>query len=116
MKRKTTIEGFGKRLAQTRKAKGFTQIELGEKVGVSNRVIAYYERETQYPPSHLIGPLAQALKVSADELLGLKPPKSKGNGFSLKFIRRMKKIEALPPFQQKVLLQTIDNFLKGAVR
>jgi len=48
--------------------------------------------------------------------LGLKPPKSKGNGFSLKFIRRMKKIEALPPFQQKVLLQTIDNFLKGAVR
>jgi transcriptional regulator with XRE-family HTH domain len=114
MKNRTTIEGFGKKLAHLRKVKGLTQKELGEKAGVSNRVIAYYERETKYPPSHLIGPLAQALEVTADELLGLKSPTTEGNGFSLKLVRRMQRIEALPSSQQKFLLRTIDTFLKGA--
>lgn len=114
MKSNTTIDGFGKRLAQLRKAKGLTQKELGDKVDVSNRVIAYYERKTQYPPAHLIGPLAQALEVSTDELLGLKPSKIKGKGFSLKIVKRMQKIEELPLSQQKTLFRTIDTFLKGA--
>jgi hypothetical protein len=40
--------------------------------------------------------------------------KTEGNGFSLKLVRRMQIIEALPPSQQKFLLRTIDTFLKGA--
>ena len=44
MKRITvTAKDFGKRLASLRKELGLTQTELGEKVGVSCRVIAYYE-------------------------------------------------------------------------
>jgi transcriptional regulator with XRE-family HTH domain len=72
MKRPTTIKGFGQRLAEMRRASGLTQVQLGEKVGVSNRVIHYYDGETNYPPAHLIEPLAKALNVSVEELLGVK--------------------------------------------
>jgi hypothetical protein len=39
---------------------------------------------------------------------------SSGSKPSLKTLRRLKKIEELPPSQQKALFKTIDNFLKGA--
>ncbi|WP_414718536.1 helix-turn-helix domain-containing protein [Trichlorobacter sp.] len=59
---------FGKRLEAFRKASGLTQQQLGEKVGVSKLVIAYYEGETSYPPAHLVSPLATALNVSTGYL------------------------------------------------
>jgi transcriptional regulator with XRE-family HTH domain len=114
MKNRPAINGFGKKLTHYRKTRGLTQKELGELVGVSNRVIAYYEGETNYPPAHLIVPLAKALSITTDELLGVKASKTKDTGPSRKLLRRIKKIEALPPSQQKVLLRTIDTFLKGA--
>ena len=73
MKARETDETFGERLAEARPRRGHTQAELGKAVGVSQRVIAYYEAESDQPPGALLADLAQALKVSADELLGLKP-------------------------------------------
>jgi transcriptional regulator with XRE-family HTH domain len=108
MKQTSTIEGFGKRLADLRKAMGLTQKELGERVGVSNRVIAYYEGETDYPPAHLVEPLAKALKVSSDELLGLKRIKQQLNPEHASLWRRLKKIETLPKRDQKALLHYLD--------
>ncbi len=59
--------------------------------------------------------IAHALHVSTDELLGVKPVKTNGvERLSLKLTRRLKGIEQLPPGQQRVLLKTIDQFLKGA--
>jgi transcriptional regulator with XRE-family HTH domain len=108
MKQTSTIEGFGERLADLRKAMGLTQKQLGEKVGVSNRVIAYYEGETDYPPAHLIEPLAKALKVSSDELLGLKRIKQQLSPEHAALWRRLKKIETLPKRDQKALLHYLD--------
>src|SRR3990172_3130834 len=72
MTKTETKEDFRNRLTALRKEQGLTQTQLGEKVGVSCRVIAYYEGETVYPPAHLIEPLAKALNISTDELLGVK--------------------------------------------
>jgi len=57
---------------------------------------------------------ARVLEVTTDELLGVKASKDNGNRLSLKLLQRTKKIETLPPSQQKTLLKTIDTFLKGA--
>jgi transcriptional regulator with XRE-family HTH domain len=46
---------------------------MGKAVKVSNRVIAYYESDGAQPPGALLAELAKVLRVSADELLGLKP-------------------------------------------
>ena len=116
MKRTTvTAKDFGKRLASLRKELGLTQTELGEKVGVSCRVIAYYEGETHYPPAHLIEPLAKALKVSTDELLGVKIIKQQRDPQHAALWRRLKKIESLPKRDQKALLHYLDALVQKNV-
>jgi transcriptional regulator with XRE-family HTH domain len=75
--RAKTAKGFGARLAQVRQQRGLSQEALAAAVGVSRRVIAYYEAESDQPPGALLAVLARTLKVSADELLGLKPVKDK---------------------------------------
>lgn len=94
-----------------RKSHGLTLAALGEKVGVSYRMIAYYELESKYPPAHLIIPLAKALKVSADELLGIKELKYQINPKYPSLWRRLKKVESLSKSDQKALLKMIDGLL-----
>ena len=103
-----TVEGFGKRLAALREERALTQAELGEAVGVSQRVIAYYEREDAQPPGAMLIDLAKALKVSADELLGLKPTKEKTSPKMARLLKRLKKIEQLPAADQRAVLKMVD--------
>ena len=65
---------FGERLAQLRKAAGFTQTELAQDLGISQRMVAYYESPTASPPANLLPRIAATLGVSIDELFG-KPAK-----------------------------------------
>jgi hypothetical protein len=58
--------------------------------------------------------LAKALKVSSDEILGGGNGKSDLEASSLKIVKRLRKIEGLPPSKQKALLTNIDMFLKAA--
>ena len=108
MKKETTTIDFGKRLAKFRKAVGLTQQVLGNKVGVSKRVIAYYEGETKYPPAHLIIPLAKALRISTDELLGVKERPVDFNDKFTSLWRRLKVIESFSEKEQKALLQYVE--------
>jgi transcriptional regulator with XRE-family HTH domain len=71
-KRKTdVIENFGERLAQLRKAAGYTQVEFAAEVGITQRMVAYYEALGAQPPAHLLPQVAQVLGVGADVLLGM---------------------------------------------
>lgn len=65
--------GFGERLQAIRKARGLTQVQLAEAAGVSQLATSSYETEAAFPPAPAIVDRAKALKVSADELLGIKP-------------------------------------------
>lgn len=106
-----SIEGFGRRLAATRKERGITQAQLGEAVGVSNRVIAYYETESDQPPGSLLVDLCKALKVSADELLGIKTPKEPKDPKTARLLNRLKRVGELPAAQQRAVLQHIDGLI-----
>ncbi|HRU39965.1 MAG TPA: helix-turn-helix transcriptional regulator [Candidatus Goldiibacteriota bacterium] len=107
-------ESFGNRLSRIRKSKGFTQVELAEKMGIIQVLISDYERDKLRPHHDMVARFAQALDVSADELLGIKLTKSNEDKPSLRIAQRLKKIEGLPPAQQKTLLKTIDTFIKAA--
>lgn len=102
------IEGFGARLATLRQARGLTQAELGAAIGVSQRVVAYYETESQQPPGALLVDLTQALKVSSDELLGLKPLTEKRSPRTARLLKRLQKIEDLPTADQRTVLKLLD--------
>lgn len=109
-------ETLGKRLTRLRKERGLTQIDLAKKIGITQVLVSDYERERLRPHYEMIIRLAMALKVTTDELLGVKPSKAGVDRPNLKLIQRLKKIEALPAAQQKALLKTIDTFLKGAAK
>jgi transcriptional regulator with XRE-family HTH domain len=108
MKNETTLNNFGKRLAKLRKAKGLTQQQLADQVRVSRRVVAYYEAETKYPPTHLIVPLSKALNVSTDELLGLKNGKNTLDPRLAALWRRMKVLETFSEKDRKAVVQFVE--------
>lgn len=110
------VEGFGTRLSQIRLSRGMTQAELGKAVGVSNRVIHYYEQDSAQPPGAMLVDLARALRVSADELLGLKPHKEKTSPRTARLMKRLQKIESLPPADQRAVLKILDGLLTRNAR
>ena len=60
---------FGIFLSEQRKAKGFTQRELAEKLFVSDKAVSKWERGMSMPDISLLMPLAEILDVSVTELL-----------------------------------------------
>ena len=108
MKREPPTINLGKKLANLRKSKGLTQQQLGDKIGVSKRVIAYYEGETKYPPAHLIVPLSKALSITADELLGIKKTKNIVDPKFSALWRKLKALEAFSEKDRKAVLQYVD--------
>jgi transcriptional regulator with XRE-family HTH domain len=107
-------ESTGQRIARIRKERGYTQVELAERIGTIQALISDYERDKLRLNAEMAVRFAMALEVSADELLGLQPRAKNGKKVSRKVLRRLEKIESLPAHQQAILLKTIDTFLKGA--
>jgi len=103
-----TVKGFGKRLRELLQQRGMTQTELGDAVGVSKRVITYYESDDAQPPGALLVDLAKALKASADELLGLKPVKHRASPKKARLLKRLEKVDELPPADQRAVLSFVD--------
>jgi len=103
-------ESFGQRMARLRKDAGFTQRDLAAQLGISQRMVAYYEAQAEHPPTHIIPALAQLLGVSADELLGLRPIKP-SRAANPTLWRRLRQIEKLPSRDKRQLLGLIDTFL-----
>lgn len=62
-------EAFGKFVAEQRKAKGYTQKMLAEKLFVSDKAVSKWERALSMPDISLLIPLAEILDVSVTELL-----------------------------------------------
>lgn len=113
--RKNEKESPGTRLARLRRDKGITQIELAERLGVTQSVVSDYERDVLRLNSELILQLTQILGVSADELLGMaKAPASSGPIKNRRLYRQLQNIEKLPKRDQQALLRTIDAFLAKA--
>lgn len=107
-------EPMGQRLARLRKERGLSQIALAEKMGIIQQLITDYERERLRMHAEMVVRFAQALEVSTDELLGVAPLKRSQGQVSLKLAKRIQKIERLPGTKQKMLLHTIDVFLRDA--
>ena len=84
-----TLGGFGIRLRAPRQVQGLTQDELGAAVGISNRMIAYYERDGAQPPGAILVELAKALRCSTDELLGVKPVRETLSPKTARLLKRL---------------------------
>lgn len=103
---------FGERLTALRKAAGFTQVELANELGVTQRMISYYESHAEHPPANLIPRMARALGISADELLGIKPVK-KSRQPDTRLQRRLQQIEKMGTKEKRRVMQLLDTFIEN---
>ena len=116
VKREKHVFCFGERLDALRKASGLTQTELARKLDVSRRMIAYYEGETQYPPTAILPRLAQTLGVTTDELLAsenVHAPQPKPTDVQLQ--RTLQQLELLTAKERRQALRLLNSFIKSQV-
>ena len=107
------LSGFGARLAACRKAAGYTQQELANEVGVSRRMIAYYEGETQHPPTTILPKLALALNVTTDALLNVNGGRKVASPqMSNRLQRKLQQIEKLGTKEKRQAMQLLDMFIE----
>ena len=103
-------ESIGERVGRIRKERGFTQVELAEKIGVIQSIVSAIERDVLKLSAEMAVRFALALEVSTDDLLmPTQRNGSQGKKPSRKILRRLEKIETLPRTQQMAVLKTIDN-------
>jgi transcriptional regulator with XRE-family HTH domain len=102
---------LGQRVADTREKAGLTQTELGQKLGVSQRVIANWERKPVALRAEQLAALADALGVSADYLLGrpdAKQPAAKGPPGKLR--QAFDKAHKLPRHEQNQIVKFVEAY------
>lgn len=110
---------FGDRLRQLRKEQGLTQTALGERMGISQRLVAYYEAQGGSPSPELLVKFADALGVSTNTLLGVDRgirAADRPNPESVRVWRRFRRVQELPEGDRKTVLRMIDAFVEGARR
>ena len=67
---------FSERLKELRKKANFTQVEVAEKLGISQPAYASWERGVKKPTQDNLVRIAQILNVSVDHLVGNSEEKS----------------------------------------
>ena len=68
MRKKT----LGMMIASLRKENGMTQLELAEKMGVTDKAVSKWERDLSCPDVHSIPKLAEVFGIRVDELMQIK--------------------------------------------
>jgi len=102
-------EGFGDRIARLRKARGWNQKQLAERLGARSARVSRYERGVYDPKPGILGPLAEALGTTVDYLLTGREPKTK----------RDQRLRNLLPILESLPAEQRDNviyFLEALVR
>lgn len=83
--RKGDILSIGKSIKQLRLSKYWTQKDLSKQLGLTPKMISFYEHDERIPPADILIKLSHIFNVSTDFLLGLsddysnKPSKNNNN-------------------------------------
>jgi transcriptional regulator with XRE-family HTH domain len=109
-------ESIGQRLARLRKERGFTQIEVADKIGIIQSLVFSYENGVLNLKAEMAVRFARALDVGVEELLDGAKPRADAAKPNRRVLRRLERIEALPSHHQQHVLKTIDTLLKGFQR
>jgi transcriptional regulator with XRE-family HTH domain len=101
---------LGQRLAAARRASGLTQTQLAEQLGIAQQTLAHYEMGRLRVAVALMPPLARALGVTVEDLMGEEAPPAK-RGPTPKLQQQIERIQKLPRTQQRFVMQMLDTVL-----
>ena len=99
---------FGERLYKIRKARGMTQEILGQKIGVTKRMVAFYEGDHAGPTPELLQRMAAGLSVTVNHLLGKSPLQDIKDTIKPSLRKYIDTLQKLSPQDQKAILRMIE--------
>ncbi len=102
---------LGKRLTALRKKAELSQAQLAKMVALPQRTIANYETIANYIPSTALPPLADALSVPVEELLGMPPARNGRRGPKSELEKQIIALRRLPRKDQELASQFLDRLL-----
>ena len=73
-----STQTLGAMIASLRKEHGMTQLELAEKMGVTDKAVSKWERDVSCPDINLLPKLAEVFDVSVDQLMRVKSKSQAG--------------------------------------
>lgn len=100
---------FGMMIAELRKEHGMTQLELAEKMGVTDKAVSKWERDLSCPDINSLPTLAALLHVSVDELMQLKKGESASQKSPREIVNLVIKAVALAMGVAVVVLSVLDS-------
>ena len=110
IKDESFFKDLGSRIAQARKERNITQVQLAATLGIAQQTLAHYEGGRLRLPASLLPTLAQELQLPVEDLLG-QPSATKARaklGPAPALAQHMERISALPKLQQKFVIQMIE--------
>jgi transcriptional regulator with XRE-family HTH domain len=102
---------FGQRLHELREQAGLTQAQVAEKLGITHRAYAFWEREPTAVRAEQLAILAELFGISADYLVGRQPPKPRGAGPTGKLRLLFESASQLPRRQQQRIIGIVEDML-----
>jgi transcriptional regulator with XRE-family HTH domain len=113
IKNEAFFKELGTRVAQARKAKGMTQQQLADHLGVSQQTLAHYEVGRVGIGAAMLPTLSDLLDISLDELLMGRPtiriPGKRGPASRLE--QQIDAVTRLPKAEQRVVSKLLDAML-----
>lgn len=97
------------KLRELREHAGLSQRELARMIGQDSSNVSYWERTEKIPRSELLVPIAKALGVTVEELLGQPKPKSMPTKGKLNHV--FERVSQLPRRQQQKVIEMAEGFL-----
>ena len=105
------LREFGQRLTRLRQRQGLTITRLAQRSEVDFMMIRRYELGENVPSLDRAARLAEALKVTLDELaLGVEPPEQIRNH---RLLDAMRALDQLPADRQEMALRVLDTIITG---
>ncbi|MGA7124139.1 MAG: helix-turn-helix transcriptional regulator [Polyangiaceae bacterium] len=104
-------EQTASRLRKLREAAGLSVRELARQIGEDHSNVSFWERTGNLPRSNVLLPIAQALGVSVEELLGAPKPKASGAPAG-KARQLFAAVNKLPRRQQEKIFDILQPFIR----
>ena len=112
---KNSRSPFGERLHDLREQMGFSQQQVADKLGMSQRAYAHWERRPVALRPDQLQSLATALNLSVEALLANGESKRRGSGPAGKMRQLFTAASKLPRSQQEKILSILQPFIREHV-
>lgn len=101
---------FSENLRRIRKESGYTQQDIAERLSVAQATVANYERGVRIPDVDTLVKLSKILKVSVDDLIGVKTAPEPLPSNNVRWKRAMEQYADMSPEEQKRIDTVLDAF------